>query len=139
MNVTSAKESKKERLAREKAESKAKKRQEELDRKAEEERLVKEAADREAAEVAAKEAERQKIEAERLRIEAEREAERKEAERQAMIAVKLAPLKALYEVVELDPTSMLELVKPLVEAVHDKIDKQIKDGEVELVVDPTSE
>ena len=56
-----------------------------------------------------------------------------------MIAVKLAPLKALYEEVEGDATSMLELVKPLVEAVHDKIERQIKDGEVELVVDPAPE
>ena len=43
------------------------------------------------------EAERQRIEAEkeaeRLRI----EAERKEAERLAMVAVKLAPLRALYQ------------------------------------------
>ena len=56
-----------------------------------------------------------------------------------MIAVKLAPLKALYEEVELDAASMLELAKPLVEAVQDKIEKQIKDGEFELVVDPTPE
>ena len=130
-------ETKKQRLAREKAESQALKRQEtasklerqETERKVEQERKVKEEADREA---------------ERLRLVAQRElerliieAERKENERLANVALKLAPIQALYE--ELKGEILLELVKPLVENVVSKHIQSIKDGEVEVITDPTPE